>query len=336
MQPKITVISLGGTIAMSRDGNGGVTPTLDGEALVASVPGVAEVAELTTVSFRRLGSAHLSLEDVIALSSEVARHIEGGAEGIAITQGTDTLEEVAFALDLLLAGKVPVVVTGAMRNPTLLGADGPANLLSAVRVAASPHARSLGVLVVFNDEIHAARYVQKTHTTSTAAFRSPLSGPLGWIVEGRVRIANCPSPRPHLGWQAGSMLPIVPVALLKASLGDDGRLIDLVRQAGYAGLVFEAFGVGHVHVPVAYRLKELAAVMPVVLASRTGSGETLRHTYDFRGSERDLLSSGLIGAGPLDGPKARILLSLLLSMGATREQIAGVFAAWSGDHVSQG
>ncbi|HEX8220452.1 MAG TPA: asparaginase domain-containing protein, partial [Chloroflexia bacterium] len=181
-------------------------------------------------------------------------------------------------------------------------------------------------------EVHAARYVQKTHTTSTAAFRSPLTGPLGGIVEGRVRLNNRPLPHPRIEWEpGGEFASVVPVALLTVSLGDDGRLVDQVRQAGYGGLVIEAFGAGHVHVPVAYRLKELAALMPVVLASRTRSGDMLRHTYDFRGSESDLLSSGLISAGPLDGPKARVLLSLLLTTGANREQIAGTFAAWAGD-----
>ncbi|HVF98673.1 MAG TPA: asparaginase [Chloroflexia bacterium] len=332
MRPKVTVISLGGTIAMTTTGGGGVTPTLDGATLVSAVPGLGEVAELTAVSFRQLPSAHLGLEDVLALASEVVRHIDGGAGGVVITQGTDTLEEVAFALDLLLDREAPVVVTGAMRNPTLPGADGPANLLAAVRVAASPQARDLGVLVVLDDQVHSARYVQKTHTTGTAAFRSPLAGPLGWVVEGRVRVNTRPVPRPRIQWGSGSELPpVVPVALLTVSLGDDGRLVDLVRQAGYGGLVIEAFGAGHVHVPVAYRLKELAAVMPVVLASRTRAGDMLRHTYAFRGSETDLLSSGLISAGPLDGPKARVLLSLLLTIGADREQIAGTFAVWAGD-----
>ena len=316
---------------MTPSGAGGVAPALDGAALVAAVPGLEEVADLTAVSFRQLPGAHLGIEDVIALSTEVARHLDSGANGVVVPQGTDTLEEVAFALDLLRDRDEPVVVTGAMRNPTLPGADGPANLMAAVRVAASPLARGLGTLVVFNDEIHAARYVQKSHTTSTAAFRSSLGGPLGYVVEGRVRITNRPSPHPRLEWEPHAPVPVVPVALLTVSLGDDGRLIDLVGQAGYGGLVIEAFGAGHVHVPVAYRLKELAAAMPVVLASRTRAGETLRHTYDFRGSEKDLLASGLIGAGPLDGPKARILLSLLLSMGATREQIVSTFAAWSGD-----
>lgn len=331
MRPKVTVISLGGTIAMTHAGEGGVTPTLEGLDLVA-VPGLEDVAELSAVSFRQLPSAHMTLEDVIALSGELIRHIDEGTDGIVVTQGTDTLEEVAFALDVLLERDTPVVVTGAMRNPTLPGADGPANLLAAVQVAASAQAWGLGTLVVFNDEIHAAHYVQKTHTTSTATFRSPLTGPLGWVVEGRVRILNRPIKRPRISLAPGGTPgAIVPVALLTMSLGDDGRSIDLVQQAGYGGLVVEAFGAGHVPVPVADRLKELAAVMPVVMASRTGSGEMLRHTYDFRGSETDLLEGGLIGAGYLDGPKARILLALLLSSGADREQVATAFAAWSGD-----
>lgn len=331
MRPKVTVISLGGTIAMTRSATGGVTPTLGGEALVGAVPGLAGVAEVTAVSFRQLPGAHLGLEDVIALAVEVERRIDGGAHGVVITQGTDTIEEVAFALDLLLDRDEPVVVTGAMRNPTLPGADGPANLLAAAHVAASLQARGLGTLVVFNDEVHAARYAQKTHTTSTGAFASPATGPLGWVVEGRVRIANRPASRPRLGWEHGDPLPVVPVALLPVSLGDDGRLIDRVQEAGYGGLVIEAYGAGHVHIPVAYKLKELAAAMPVVLTSRARSGEVLRNTYDFRGSERDLLAGGVTSAGALDGPKARILLSLLLSMGATREQISAAFAAWSGD-----
>jgi L-asparaginase len=330
MRPKVTVISLGGTIAMTSAGEGGVTPTLEGADLLA-VPGLEDVAALSAVSFRQLPSAQLTLEDVIDLGGEINRWIDEGANGIVVTQGTDTLEEVAFALDLLLDRDTSVVLTGAMRNPTLPGADGPANLLAAVQVAASPQARGLGTLVVFNDEVHAARYVQKTHTTSPATFRSPLTGPLGWVVEGRVRILNRPTRRPRILLAQGTLSTIVPMALLTVSLGDDGRLIDLVQQAGYGGLVVEAFGAGHVPVPVADKLKELTTVMPVVLASRTGSGEMLRHTYGFRGSERDIMAGGLIGAGYLDGPKARILLSLLLSSGADREQVAAAFAEWSGD-----
>lgn len=332
MPQKVSIIALGGTIAMTRHSKGGAVPTLDGAALVAAVPELASAAQVSATSFMQVPGAQLTLEDVVALSREIRRHVEEGAAGVVVTQGTDTIEEVAFALDLLLDFEATVVVTGAMRNPTVAGADGPANLLAAVQVAASMEARGLGVLVVFNDEIHAARYVQKTHTTSTATFGSPLTGPVGWVIEGRVRIANRPPARPGIKLKTDRTTePVTPVALLTASLGDDGRLIEEVPRLGYGGLVYQAFGAGHVHPVAATKLKQLASTMPVIMASRTGSGETLRHTYGFPGSESDLLGGGLIGAGMLDGPKARILLSLLLSIGADREAIIGYFAAWSGD-----
>lgn len=332
MLQKVSIVALGGTIAMTRTGPGGAVPTLDGDALIAAVPELATAAEVSATSFMQVPGAHLTLEDVVALSREISRHVDAGAAGVVVTQGTDTIEEVAFALDLLLEMEAPVVVTGAMRNPTAPGADGPANLLAAVQVAASSEARGLGALVVFNDEIHAARYVQKTHTTSAATFASPLTGPLGWVIEGRVRIATRAPTQPRITLDDISAPPgIVPVALLTASLGDDGRFIDEVERLGYGGLVYQAFGAGHVHLPVATKLKRLASAMPVVMASRTGSGETLRHTYGFKGSESDLLEGGLIGAGMLDGPKARILLSLLLTEGAHNGEIARTFAAWAGD-----
>src|SRR6185437_15072259 len=137
----------------------------------------------------------ISFTDLLGLRDEILRRVEDGSAGIVITQGTDTIEETAFALDLLWAGHAPIVITGAMRNPTLPGADGPANLLAAVRVAASPAARGLGVLVVIADEIHAARFVSKRHTQSPAAFAA-LAGPLGWVSEGDVRIVLVPVKRP--------------------------------------------------------------------------------------------------------------------------------------------
>src|SRR6185437_9696095 len=148
---------------------------------------------------------------------------EDGSAGIVITQGTDTIEETAFALDLLWAGHAPIVITGAMRNPSLPGADGPANLLAAVQVAASPTARGLGALVVFNDEIHAARFVSKTHTARLSAFRSRTVGPIGWLSEGRPVIAAAPLGRFHLNVPSDAVVP--PVALIRLSLGDDGRIL---------------------------------------------------------------------------------------------------------------
>ncbi len=126
-----------------------------------SVPALADTADIRASTFRQVPSPELTLADVIALAAEIEQQLAGGAAGIVVTQGTDTLEETAFALDLLVGGDAPVVVTGAMRNPVLPGADGPANLLGAVRTAVSPHARGLGCLVAFADEIHAARFVRK-------------------------------------------------------------------------------------------------------------------------------------------------------------------------------
>ena len=202
------------------------------------------------------------------------------------------------------------MVTGAMRNPTLAGPDGPANLLAAVRVAASREAAGLGALVVFNDEIHAARFVRKTHTSSPATFHSPSAGPLAWIAEGRPRFTfRLPA---HEGTPSSTGGEVPAVALLKVTLGDDSRLIEQIETLGYVGLVVEGFGGGRVPARVAPALGDLATRIPVVLASRTGSGEALHETYGFAGSEWDLLSRGLISADVLDGLKARILLSQLL------------------------
>lgn len=219
-----------------------------------------------------------------------------------------------------------MVVTGAMRNPSLPGADGPANLLAAARVAASDVARGLGTLVVLNDEIHAARYVQKTHTSNPGAFRSPLAGPIGWISEGIPRIAMRPAASHHL--VVSTETRPRPVALLSVTLGDDGRLLRAVGDLGYVGLVIEGLGGGHVPAWMVPDLARLAGTMPVVLASRTRRGESPRRTYGFPGSETDLLGRGLIGAGSLDGPKARLLLSLLLRTGAERPEIVKTFDHW--------
>jgi L-asparaginase len=326
-RPRVTVFSLGGTIASTSDGQraaGGVTPRLGARELVAAVPQIQEVAELEAVAFRQTASGDLTLPDLIALAAEITRRFEQGVDGVVVTQGTDTIEETSFALDLLVSSDRPVVVTGAMRNPTLAGPDGPANLLAAVQVAAAGSAAGLGTLVVFNDEIHAARFVRKTHTSSPATFRSVTVGALGWIVEGRPRIAfrlpalaGVPEEVPEGGVPA--------VALLTSVLGDDARLVGHVAAVGYAGLVLEAFGGGHVPAQVVPALEELASRMPVILASRTGGGEMLRHTYGFPGSELDLLSRGLIAAGFLDGRKARILLSVLLAAGCDLEGVATAF-----------
>lgn len=328
--PKVTVLSLGGTISSTQtEGGSGVAPSLTGEALVEDVPEISEVAEVTADSFRQVPGSELTLEDLIELSKEIEGRIDGGALGVVVTQGTDTIEETSFVLDLLVNRDAPVVVTGAMRNPTLPGAEGPANLLASVRIAASEAARSLGAVVVMNDEVHAARFVQKTHTSNPATFRSPLAGPIGYVFEDNVRIATRPVGRRHIDLPEETQDR--PVALYTVGLGDDSRLLAQVGELGYDGLIVEAFGVGHVHSVMVESLESLADEMPVVLTSRTGSGEVHRKTYGFTGSESDLLERGLINAGMLDGPKARLFLSLLLRSGASREEIAETFERPFGD-----
>ena len=326
MLPSVAVFAMGGTIAMAGRGERGVTPSLDAAALVEAVPQLGKVASIEAQTFRLLPSPEVTIGDLFALADVIEQAVAGGAHGAVVTHGTDTMEESAFVLDRILALNAPVVVTGAMRNPTLAGPDGPANLLNAVRLAAHGPARGLGVMVVMNDEIHAARFVQKAETSNPAAFRSSPLGLLGWFAEGAVRLAGRPGPRHTIAVARDA--EVAPVALLTVTLGDDGRLIEQALDAGYRGIVMECTGGGHAAHWVADKLAQAAQRVPVVMASRTGAGEMLRQTYDFKGSEIDLLARGLISAGWLDGLKARLLLTLLLMAGADDAAIRETFGAW--------
>ncbi|MBS0408395.1 MAG: asparaginase [Proteobacteria bacterium] len=322
---RIAVFALGGTIAMApREGGGGVTPGLDADDLIGAVRPWLDGLDVTAETVANVSSSSLSMAQIADVAGRARAAIAGGATGVVVTQGTDTIEETAFLLDLLLDLEAPVVVTGAMRAPSQAGADGPANLLAAIRTAASPSARGAGVLVVFNDEIHAARFVSKRHTHRPSAFASPLVGPIGWIAEGRPRIALKPARRtPTLAWQGGALPEVV---LLPIPMDDGGRLVRALLPDPPAGVVLQAMGAGHIPRDLVPLVAELAAAIPVVLASRTGAGETLRQTYGFAGSEIDLISGrGLIAAGSLDGPKARILLAMLLAQGADRARINAAF-----------
>ena len=319
----VAVIAMGGTIAMAPAASGGIVPSLGADDLVAAVPGLSDLdVTIKTTTLRSLPSPSLGFDDLVALSDLVRAELADGAAGVVITHGTDTIEETAFFLDLTVDSDAPVVVTGAMRHPEAAGADGPANLYAAVRVAIAPAARGLGALVVMSDEIHGARFVRKSHTFSTGAFISPAFGPLGLVVEGDPRIRG--AARTGLTLPADPAIAEFRVGLFTVALGDDGELL---RRAGdaFAGLVIAGLGAGHVPARMVPAVAEHAARIPVVLASRTGAGSVLRHTYGYPGSERDLLDRGLIQSGFLDPAKARVLLQLLLADGATRQDIAAAF-----------
>ncbi|NRQ37983.1 asparaginase [Nonomuraea sp. NN258] len=305
---------------MVPEADGRAVPALTGDQLLASVPGLANLdAKIETRDFLRLPGASLSFNDLHRLATDINAC---AADGIVVTQGTDTIEETAYLLDLLHLSSTPLVMTGAMRNPAMAGADGPANILAAIQVATDPAARDRGCLVVLADEIHAAARVRKTHSTSPATFASPTTGPLGHLVEGHPRFWSPPTPRITI------RLPDSPdfkrVVLFTATLGDDDQALHAVARHA-DGLVLAAMGVGHVPQTYLDALAEIALRIPVVLATRTGAGSTLTSTYGFPGSESDLLAKGLISAGFLHPYKARILLTTLLTAGARREEIIQTF-----------
>lgn len=326
--PRILLLGTGGTIAMASDAGGAIKPALQADELVRAVPALERIAALETVAYSNKPGATLTLRDLASLSDVIADGFDRGCQGAVVVQGTDTIEETAFALELLARSTLPVVVTGAMRGAQAPGADGPSNLLAAVTVAASPDAAGLGTLVVLGDEAHAARHVQKTHTTLPSAFRSPGAGPLGTIQEGQFRLFGWQAPLPAVR-VAAARLDETPVALLRIGLDDDGRMLRALPQLGYQGAVIEAMGAGHVPAWLAPDIGALAARMPVVLSTRVAAGPVLRITYGFPGSESDLLARGAIHGGSLGGLKARLLLRLLLAAGYQGASLRAEFACRS-------
>jgi L-asparaginase len=323
--PKLLVLSLGGTITMVKSDSGGIAPRLGAAELVASVPALAEVADIDARSPFRLPSPSITLENMLEVAGVIEAGFAEGFDGAVVIQGTDTIEESAFLLDLLVAGDKPVVVTGAMRGAEAPGADGPANLLAAVRLAASREARGLGVLVVLNYDIHAARFVQKSHTALPSAFSSPMAGALGVVAEGRPLLFTTVKRNPTFPVADGAPAPI---ALLKIAMGFDGRILRAAPDLGYAGLVVEAMGAGHVPAAVAPLLGDVAAKIPVVLASRAMTGPVFTKTYGYPGGEIDLIARGLIPSGYLSGLKARLLLSLSLRAGGDASSARRAFAPY--------
>jgi L-asparaginase len=324
-RPCVALLALGGTIAMAADASG-VSPGLSAADLMRAVPALDSIAEIEVHSLRCTASPNLGVAEIHDLARWCERCISAGAAGIVITQGTDTLEENAFLLDLLVQARVPIVMTGALRNPTLLSSDGAANLRDAMLVATHARAGATGVLVVMNGQIHAARYVHKAHTYALHAFVSDPCGPVGWLSEGRVRIVMQPVvQRPRIPGPIDVAVPFV--GLYATFGGDDGRALSAFDHPQVAGVVVQTLGTGHVCAELTSALARLAASRPVVYASRIPAGEMFSRTYAYPGAEIDLLAKGLVCAGDLSAQKARMLLASLLAAGEDRAAISRAFAA---------
>jgi L-asparaginase len=317
----ITVLAAGGTIAMAGGAAGPAQPSLDADALLAAVPALAEVDDLEARTIDMRPSVQLTARAALAIARAATAEADAG-RGVVVTHGTDTLEEVALLCDLLYAGDAPIVFTGAMRPASAPGADGPANLVDAVTVAAAPDAEGLGVLVAFAGRVHAARAVRKVDSTAPDAFASPRLGPVGRVQEGRARISR-----------RLERFPPVPVAALDATvhvipagLGTDGALVDAAIDAGADGLVAVLLGAGHTPPEFLGALRRAAARVPVVATVRPERGSILRATYAFEGAETELRATPVICAGALSPAAARIKLMACLGAGYTRVATAGAFA----------
>lgn len=323
--PRIVILTTGGTIASSIDpGSGAAVAAVNAEDLLASVPTLREFAEVEAHGFSLVNSWDMTPQMMASLGRELSRLADDDRpDGFIVTHGTDTMEETAFVLDLVLDLDVPVVLTGAMRAADATGPDGPRNLLAAARAITSGALDGAGVTIVMNDEVHAARYATKVHTTALGTFASLDTGPLGTVDERGVLLRWRPPRRPRLEL----VDPEPSVGLVKMTAGADERLLRHLADDHATGVVIEGSGSGNV--PSAWQpvLKELVdRKVPVVLASRCPAGRVVP-SYGGAGGGATLAEVGVIPAEDLSGPKARLALMLLLGGGADVEAVRRWFAA---------
>ncbi len=306
----VQILTTGGTIAMKKKGAGAL-PALTAEDLKSLLP--PDIGPLETEEFSNLPSAHMTIDLIFKLSQRVRDLVTiDQVTGVVITHGTDVMEETAYLLDLVVDTEKPIVLTGAMRTASQMGYDGIANLKAAIQVAASSEARDLGALVVMNDEIHAARYVTKTHTQALDTFQSPSWGPLGRVDGDRVIIGTRVK-RGHIACQRLA----TDVPLIKLAVGLDERFLRQAIERRADGAVIEALGGGRVPPWWMPTIKEaINRGLVVVIASRCLAG----HVYDeygYVGAYRDLKRAGCIFSQGLNGQKARI--KVMAALGSTRD-----------------
>jgi L-asparaginase len=328
MKKTLLIIGTGGTIAGAAPGAGQTigyqAGALSVAQLVAGLPGMADLATLRTSQPFSIGSQHMTSAHWLVLAGLVRdAQADHEVDGIVITHGTDTLEETAFFLDLLTDGRKPVVITGAMRPATAIGADGPSNLLGACRVALDSGAAGRGVLVVFNDCVFDAAHVGKIHTLRLDAFAARDAAPIGQLVSEAVHWRQpCPgsnavsgsgaSSRPFAAAVLPERLPMV--ALLLQHVDCDESIVEWHRAQGARGIVVAGSGNGMLPTPMRAALaKASRAGCLVVRASRVSNGPVVRNAEATPEDRDDAL--GFIASGCVSALKARVLLQCCLIAG---------------------
>jgi len=286
----VAVISTGGTIASMKESGGGASPELTGDDLIAEIPGLSQDIELQPYDFSNIPSPQFSVQQMHKLSELIAEYDHDDTmDGIVITQGTDTLEEVAYFVDLCYDGETPVVFTGAMRNPSLASPDGPANLLTAIRTATSDGARGRGVLVAFNDQIHAAKLVTKTHSMRLDTFKSPDLGPLAVHDEETIRWRASVDRTPMIQIDSEALTNKVAALTVTADMHPS----QIPAPAAFEAVVLATTGAGHIPPRIIDPLEDLKDEdVPLIATTRCPVGRLATSTYDYRGSEKTLRNLG--------------------------------------------
>lgn len=308
----IVILATGGTIAGSAVSETATTGYEAGsigiDALINAVSGVAACANVKGEQIASLDSKDIGDDVWLALSKRVNDLLaRDGVDGVVITHGTDTLEETAYFLNLTVKSTKPVVITGAMRPATAISADGPMNLLNAVRLAATSAAADRGVLVCLNDQIDSARNVTKTHTTSVDTFKSPL-GPIGFMNDGKPTFYNTVERR-HAGHTEFDVTAVTKLPYVKIIYGhanDDALFVDATINAGVKGIVYAGTGNGSIHKDAEKALARAAkGGIVIVRSTRVGSGTVIP-------AEQSYIDAGFLDGDSLNPQKCRILLQLAL------------------------
>lgn len=329
--PKVHILATGGTIAgkgssplLTANYEAGTIPI---DELTADIPGLAHIAHIEGEQICNVPSPHITADIWLLLARRINEIFAQQPEvaGIVVTHGTDSLEETAYFLHLTVKSHKPVVLVGAMRPATALSPDGPWNLLNAIRVAASPQAANLGVLVVMNDEIYSARDVTKTHVSQLHSFRSFDLGALGSIHNGILSCYHSPLRRHTLNTEFRvDLLPTLPrVSVIYSHLDADAAAIDASVAAGARGLVLAGMGAGGGTMAQEEALaRAYAKGILVVRSSRTGTGRILP-------SDPAHLDQGAaITADNLNPEKARVLLMLALTKTTDPHEVQRMFSTY--------